>query len=116
MCDRRWAAAAVLLLVSLTGRLSAQESTPWHDPSPHKIQFVTVDKDVKLEVLDWAAQGGLWFCWRALEPLLTRMMTSRRNSLPSTTFTESQDAASVLLVLLTPGTRPIDSATMCLRF
>jgi len=34
MCDRRWAAAAVLLLVSLTGRLSTQERAPWHDSSP----------------------------------------------------------------------------------
>jgi non-heme chloroperoxidase len=56
MCDRRWAAAAVLL-VSVTGRLSAQEPAPWHDPSPHTVQFVTVDKDVKLEVLDWGGTG-----------------------------------------------------------
>jgi len=27
------------------------------DNSPHKIQFVTVDKDVKLEVLDWGGTG-----------------------------------------------------------
>ncbi len=27
------------------------------DTSPHKIQFVTVDKDVKLEVLDWGGNG-----------------------------------------------------------
>ena len=57
MFDRRWAAAAVLLLVSLTGRVSAQEPTPWHDPSPHTVQFVIVDKDVKLEVLDWGGSG-----------------------------------------------------------
>jgi len=57
MCDRRWLAVIVLLLVSLAGRLSAQESAPWHDPSPHTIQFVTVDKDVKLEVLDWGGTG-----------------------------------------------------------
>jgi non-heme chloroperoxidase len=29
----------------------------WHDLSPHKVQFVTVDKDVKLEVLDWGGSG-----------------------------------------------------------
>jgi non-heme chloroperoxidase len=29
----------------------------WHDPSPHTVQFVTVDKDVKLEVLDWGGSG-----------------------------------------------------------
>jgi pimeloyl-ACP methyl ester carboxylesterase len=57
VCDRRWAAAAVLLLVSFTPRLSAQESIPWHDPSPHKLQFVTVDQNVKLEVLDWGGVG-----------------------------------------------------------
>ena len=27
------------------------------DTSPHQIQFVTVDKDVKLEVLDWGGTG-----------------------------------------------------------
>jgi non-heme chloroperoxidase len=37
--------------------LSAQQAAPWHDPSPHKIQFVSVDKDVKLEVLDWGGTG-----------------------------------------------------------
>jgi len=35
----------------------AQQAPPWHDPSPHKVQFVTVDKDVKLEVLDWGGTG-----------------------------------------------------------
>jgi non-heme chloroperoxidase len=29
----------------------------WHDPSPHTVQFITVDKDVKLEVLDWGGVG-----------------------------------------------------------
>jgi non-heme chloroperoxidase len=29
----------------------------WHDASPHSVQFVTVDKDVKLEVLDWGGTG-----------------------------------------------------------
>lgn len=27
------------------------------DTSPHKVQFITVDKDVKLEVLDWGGSG-----------------------------------------------------------
>ncbi len=34
-----------------------QELAVWHDPSPHTVQFVTVDKDVKLEVLDWGGTG-----------------------------------------------------------
>ena len=29
----------------------------WRDPSPHAVQFITVDKDVKLEVLDWGGSG-----------------------------------------------------------
>jgi non-heme chloroperoxidase len=34
------------------------KQTAWPlDPSPHRIQFVTVDKDVKLEVLDWGGRG-----------------------------------------------------------
>jgi len=35
----------------------AQESTPWFDPSPHKVQFVTVEEGVQLEVLDWGGTG-----------------------------------------------------------
>ena len=41
----------------MTGRISAQDSGQWHDPSPHTIQFVTVDENVKLEVLDWGGSG-----------------------------------------------------------
>jgi non-heme chloroperoxidase len=36
----------------------ATKETAWErDPTPHKIQFVTVEKDVKLEVLDWGGTG-----------------------------------------------------------
>jgi|SRR5579863_10153926 len=36
----------------------ATKETAWQiDPSPHAVQFVTVDKDVKLEVLDWGGSG-----------------------------------------------------------
>ena len=34
-----------------------QESPAWRDPSPHSVQFVIVDTDVKLEVLDWGGTG-----------------------------------------------------------
>ena len=34
-----------------------QNSAPWHDPSPHKLQFVTVEEGVRLEVLDWGGSG-----------------------------------------------------------
>ena len=45
------------LLFCWIGALSAQSLPAWHDPSPHTIRFVTVDKDVKLEVLDWGGSG-----------------------------------------------------------
>lgn len=36
----------------------ATKETAWaRDPSPHKVQFVTVDTNVKLEVLDWGGTG-----------------------------------------------------------
>jgi len=36
---------------------SAQEPAPWHDPSKHSVQFVTVEDGVQLEVLDWGGSG-----------------------------------------------------------
>jgi pimeloyl-ACP methyl ester carboxylesterase len=36
----------------------ATKETAWaRDPSPHKVQFITVDNGVKLEVLDWGGKG-----------------------------------------------------------
>lgn len=57
MRDHRWVAATVLIVSSLTGRASTQEPAPWRDPSPHRVQFVTVEDNVKLEVLDWGGSG-----------------------------------------------------------
>ncbi len=40
--------------------LNLQRATPtteWTDPSPHKVRFVTVEKLVQLEVLDWGGSG-----------------------------------------------------------
>jgi pimeloyl-ACP methyl ester carboxylesterase len=37
--------------------LYSQGSAPWKDPSPHSTRFVSVDKDVRLEVLDWGGSG-----------------------------------------------------------
>jgi non-heme chloroperoxidase len=57
---RVWRIISPLLLISvllLPLNIPAQETAPWHDPSPHTIQLVTADKDVKLEVLDWGGSG-----------------------------------------------------------
>ena len=53
-------------LVALTGlvltqlglaRAEAQSATPWRDPSPHQVRVLTVDANVRLEVLDWGGTG-----------------------------------------------------------
>jgi non-heme chloroperoxidase len=46
-----------MLLAFLVVPLYAQNSAAWKDPSPHITRFVTVDKDVRLEVLDWGGSG-----------------------------------------------------------
>jgi non-heme chloroperoxidase len=38
-------------------RRAAKEAAWTLDSSPHRVQFVTVDKDVKLEILDWGGTG-----------------------------------------------------------
>jgi len=48
-----WKSGAVSLPVTFT-RAGADLVI---DPSPHKVSFVTVDKGVKLEVLDWGGSG-----------------------------------------------------------
>jgi non-heme chloroperoxidase len=37
--------------------IRVEQASTWHDPSPHRIQFVFVEKDVKIEVLDWGGTG-----------------------------------------------------------
>jgi non-heme chloroperoxidase len=45
------------VLVSLIAPLHAQQLPLWKDPSPHTTRFVTVEKGVRLEVLDWGGSG-----------------------------------------------------------
>src|SRR5271154_1146981 len=49
--------AICVLAMSLSVAAHAQDSTPWHDPSKHSTQFVTVEEGVQLEVLDWGGTG-----------------------------------------------------------
>ena len=35
----------------------ATKETAWLDPSPHRVQFIGVENNVKLEVLDWGGSG-----------------------------------------------------------
>jgi non-heme chloroperoxidase len=48
--------AALMLFLSLMGSIRAQKPV-WKDPSPHTSRFVTVEKGVRLEVLDWGGSG-----------------------------------------------------------
>jgi non-heme chloroperoxidase len=49
-------AGCCILTISARNTIAADAAT-WHDPSPHRITFVTVDNGVKLEVLDWGGNG-----------------------------------------------------------
>jgi non-heme chloroperoxidase len=57
MSYRRWVPILILLLFSLPKHAAAQQPVSWRDPSPHNVRFVTVDDNVKLEVLDWGGSG-----------------------------------------------------------
>src|SRR6202142_3057025 len=46
----------VLMIASILG-LSASRAEDWHDPSPQRIRFVTVQPGVKIETLDWGGTG-----------------------------------------------------------
>jgi pimeloyl-ACP methyl ester carboxylesterase len=34
-----------------------QPASDWHDPSPHRVRWITVDSSVRVEVLDWGGSG-----------------------------------------------------------
>jgi non-heme chloroperoxidase len=56
MCDRLMRGAVLLVLASLTAGCE-QGFRPWRDPSKHRVEFVTVKDNVRLEVLDWGGSG-----------------------------------------------------------
>src|SRR5579872_2691827 len=47
----------LILLCGFTLALGGQDRAGWNDPSPHTVHFVSVTKDVRLEVLDWGGSG-----------------------------------------------------------
>ena len=49
--------ACFVFLVSTVTPLYSEERNASHDPSPHTTRFVTVQANVRLEVLDWGASG-----------------------------------------------------------
>jgi non-heme chloroperoxidase len=59
ICVRWKTELPVLALVPFAALawMGQNSAGPWHDPSPHSLQMVSVDKDVQLEVLDWGGTG-----------------------------------------------------------
>ena len=57
LAPRNNSLAGPILSIALLTPVYSQQPVPWRDPSPHATQFVTVDKSVRLEVLDWGGTG-----------------------------------------------------------
>lgn len=57
--SRFFRARTALMVVTLLSSAVAcvQQKTDWKDPSKHTVQFVTVQANVRLEVLDWGGSG-----------------------------------------------------------
>jgi len=83
---RFFAKASVFVMCPIIP-VSAQPGAPNRSAQSPSVQFVTVQKDIKLEVLDWGAKGDRWSCWQAWEVQPTISMSSRRNSRIATTCT-----------------------------
>jgi len=49
--------SAVSMVLTFFCAAWAQTPSEWQDPSPHRIQFVNAQENVKLEVLDWGGSG-----------------------------------------------------------
>jgi non-heme chloroperoxidase len=50
-------AQVIFVLIAAMVGVSTASAGDWHDPSPHKISFVTVQPGVKIETLDWGGTG-----------------------------------------------------------
>jgi pimeloyl-ACP methyl ester carboxylesterase len=57
MIRRQFLCAGIALMISIISPLYSQSGTPWKDPSPHAVRFVSVGDGVRLEVLDWDGSG-----------------------------------------------------------
>src|SRR5689334_3448845 len=57
MCERTFGAPSRLLIGAVSLLSTAVYAQDAIDTSPHAVQFVTVERDVNLEVLDWGGRG-----------------------------------------------------------
>jgi hypothetical protein len=108
---------AAMVVVFCLGALG-QDAAPKPDSSPHKVQFVEVDKDVKLEVLDWAARADRSFFLQVSAMTLITSTSLRPNSPHTTTSMASLAEDLALRAPRSPQrktTRRIDWPTMFWR-
>jgi pimeloyl-ACP methyl ester carboxylesterase len=52
-----FSSVVVAFLLSFSTRAAAQSHDGWTDPSPHTQQFVAVDSNTSIELLDWGGSG-----------------------------------------------------------
>src|SRR5258708_8901152 len=57
MSRRCFLLGGTTLLICFVMPLRSQSVPAWKDPSPHTIRFISVDDNVRLEVLDWGGSG-----------------------------------------------------------
>ncbi len=57
MSRRCFLLGGTTLLICFVTPLRSQSVPAWKDPSPHTIRFISVDDNVRLEVLDWGGSG-----------------------------------------------------------
>jgi pimeloyl-ACP methyl ester carboxylesterase len=50
-------AAGLMTTQILAAPQASQSASPWRDPSPHQVRWITVDSSVRLEVVDWGGSG-----------------------------------------------------------
>jgi hypothetical protein len=101
MLDRSLLCAFVLLNGFCAALLDGQKAAVWCDPSTHKVRFVTVDRDVRLEVLDWGGSGpplvlltGLGGTAHGFDDFAPKLRQSR-NSTPDGLVGESRAPVSI---------------------
>ena len=61
MMGKTTAAAALLVAARVLSPVGTEEH--WHDPSPHRVHFVTVEKDLHWRCSTGADRGGRMGAW-----------------------------------------------------
>jgi len=116
---------ALCVLLALAAPASSQQ-VEWRDPSPHATTFVTVEDEVRLEVLDWGGSGrtlvllaGLGDTAHVFDDIAPILATRYRvigvtrrgfppSSAPSTGYTPTRLAEDVVRVIDAVGlNRPV---------